>query len=217
MASTMNIPIARTSLLENEIQSVIAPLESGWLVQGPKVQEFESKWSEFTGSKNSLAVTSCTTALHLSLAALGFGPGDEAIVPAFTWISTANVVEHLGGKVIFCDIDPLTFNIDVSQIEGKITANTKAILPVHLFGLSADMHPINEIAKRHNLWVIEDAACGFGARYHGAHVGTLGTTGCFSFHPRKAITTGEGGMVTTSDAELADKNTMSKRSWGNDV
>ena len=205
MTSTMNIPIARTSLLENEIQSVIAPLESGWLVQGPKVQEFEAKWSEFTGSKNSLAVTSCTTALHLSLAALGFGPGDEAIVPALTWISTANVVEHLGGKVIFCDIDPLTFNIDVNQIEGKITANTKAILPVHLFGLSADMHPINEIAKRHNLWVIEDAACGFGARYHGAHVGTLGTTGCFSFHPRKAITTGEGGMVTTSDADLADK------------
>ena len=205
MASTMKIPIARTSLLENEIQSVIAPLESGWLVQGPKVQEFESKWSEFTCSENSLAVTSCTTALHLSLAALGFGPGDEAIVPAFTWISTANVVEHLGGKVIFCDIDPLTFNIDVSQIEGKITANTKAILPVHLFGLSADMQPINEIAKRHNLWVIEDAACGFGARYHGAHVGTLGTTGCFSFHPRKAITTGEGGMVTTSDSELAER------------
>jgi len=205
MISKMNIPIARTSLLENEIQSVMAPLESGWLVQGPKVQEFEAKWSEFTGSKNSLAVTSCTTALHLSLAALGFGPGDEAIVPALTWISTANVVEHLGGKVIFCDIDPLTFNIDVSQIEGKITANTKAILPVHLFGLSAHMHPINEIAKRHNLWVIEDAACGFGAKYHGAHVGTLGTTGCFSFHPRKAITTGEGGMVTTSDADLADK------------
>jgi len=201
----MNIPIARTSLLENEIQSVIAPLESGWLVQGPKVQEFESKWSEFTGSKNSLAVTSCTTALHLSLAALGFGPGDEAIVPAFTWISTANVVEHLGGKVVFCDIDPETFNIDVSQVEGKITSKTKAILPVHLFGLSADMNPINEIAKRHNLWVVEDAACGFGATYFGQHVGTLGTTGCFSFHPRKALTTGEGGMVTTSDSELADK------------
>ena len=172
----MNIPIARTSLLENEIQSVIAPLESGWLVQGPKVQEFESKWSEFTGSKNSLAVTSCTTALHLSLAALGFGPGDEAIVPAFTWISTANVVEHLGGKVVFCDIDPETFNIDVSQVEEKITSKTKAILPVHLFGLSADMNPINEIAKRHNLWVVEDAACGFGATYFGQHVGTLGTT-----------------------------------------
>jgi dTDP-4-amino-4,6-dideoxygalactose transaminase len=201
----MNIPIARTSLLENEIQSVIAPLESGWLVQGPKVQEFESKWSKFTGSKNSLAVTSCTSALHLSLAALGFGPGDEAIVPAFTWISTANVVEHLGGKVVFCDIDLETFNIDVSQVEGKITSKTKAILPVHLFGLSADMNPINEIARRHNLWVVEDAACGFGATYFGQHVGTLGATGCFSFHPRKALTTGEGGMVTTSDSELADR------------
>ena len=205
MKSTMNVPIARTNLLDSEIQSVIAPLESGWLVQGPRVQDFESKWSTFTRSENSLAVTSCTTALHLSLAALGFGPGDEAIVPAFTWISTANVIEHLGGKVVFCDIDPLTFNIDVSQIESKITTKTKAILPVHLFGLSADMHPINEIAKRHNLWVIEDAACGFGAKYHGLHVGTLGTTGCFSFHPRKAITTGEGGMVTTSDSDLADK------------
>ena len=205
MKPIMNVPIARTNLLDSEIQSVIAPLESGWLVQGPKVQDFESKWSIFTGSENSLAVTSCTTALHLSLAALGFGPGDEAIVPAFTWISTANVVEHLGGKVVFCDIDPVTFNMDVSQIEGKISPKTKAILPVHLFGLSADMSPINEIAKRHNLWVIEDAACGFGAKYHGAHVGTLGTTGCFSFHPRKAITTGEGGMVTTSDADLADK------------
>ena len=136
---------------------------------------------------------------------MGFGPGDEAIVPAFTWISTANVVEHLGGKVIFCDIDPITFNIDVDQIEDKISSKTKAILPVHLFGLSANMDPINEIAKKHNLWVIEDAACGFGATYKGRHVGTLGTTGCFSFHPRKAITTGEGGMVTTADANLAEK------------
>jgi len=205
MKMKLNVPIARTSLLDTEIQSVLAPLQSGWLVQGPKVQEFESKWSNFTGSENSLAVTSCTTALHLSLAALGFGPGDEAIVPAFTWISTANVVEHLGGKVVFCDIDPLTFNIDVGQLESKITPRTKAILPVHLFGLSANMDPINEIAKSNKLWVIEDAACGFGATYRGAHVGTLGTTGCFSFHPRKAITTGEGGMVTTSDSSLADK------------
>ena len=205
MKPIMNVPIARTNLLDSEIQSVIAPLESGWLVQGPKVQEFESKWSSFTFSENSVAVTSCTTALHLSLAALGFGPGDEAIVPAFTWISTANVIEHLGGKVIFCDIDPLTFNIDVGQIESKISPKTKAILPVHLFGLSADMSPINDIAKLHNLWVIEDAACGFGAKYYGAHVGTLGTAGCFSFHPRKAITTGEGGMVTTSDSNLAGK------------
>ena len=201
----MKVPIARTQLLQNEIESVLTPLETGWLVQGPKVNEFESKWSEFTHAKNSIAVTSCTTALHLSLAALGFGKDDEAIVPAFTWISTANVVEHLGGKVVFCDIDPLTFNIDPNQIEEKITNKTKAILPVHLFGLSADMDPINEIAKRRGLWVVEDAACGFGAKYKGLHVGNLSNAGCFSFHPRKAITTGEGGMVTTDNTELADK------------
>jgi dTDP-4-amino-4,6-dideoxygalactose transaminase len=199
------IPIARTSLTNGEIKSVLEPLRSGWLVQGPKVREFEERWSAFTGAKHSIAVTSCTTALHLSLAALGFGPGDEAIVPAFTWISTANVVEHLGGKVVFCDIDLRTFNIDPTQIESRITKKTRAILPVHLFGLAADMDAILAIARRHNLLVVEDAACGFGAKNLGRHVGTFGNTGCFSFHPRKAITTGEGGMITTDDDLLAEK------------
>lgn len=201
----MNVPIARTSLTEAEIQSVLGPLHSGWLVQGPKVREFEEKWSAFTGAKHSIAVTSCTTALHLSLAALGLQPGDEVIVPAFTWIATANVVEHLGGTVVFCDIDLNTFNIDVEQLKQKITPKTKAIIPVHLFGLAAEMNEINLIAKQHGLWVVEDAACGFGSRYHGQHVGALGDTGCFSFHPRKAITTGEGGMITTQDDALAEK------------
>lgn len=204
-SSMMNIPIARTSLLEAEIQSVLEPLRSGWLVQGPKVREFEEKWSAFTGVKHSVAVTSCTTALHLSLVALGFKPGDEAIVPAFTWISTANVIEHLGGKVVFCDIDLRTFNLDVSQLEKLVTPRTKAILPVHLFGLSADMSGILDFAKKYKLLVVEDAACGFGARYQGKHVGAFGDAGCFSFHPRKAITTGEGGMVTTNSDVLADK------------
>ena len=199
----MNIPIARTSLTEEEIQSVLGPLRSGWLVQGPKVREFEEKWSAFTGSRHSVAVTSCTTALHLSLAALGFGPGDEAIVPAFTWIATANVIEHLGGKVVFCDIDLETFNIDIDQLEGAITSRTRAIVPVHLFGLPVDMKPLLALAERHDLWVVEDAACGFGSMYQGRHVGTFGNTGCFSFHPRKAITTGEGGMITTQDEALA--------------
>ncbi len=201
----MNIPIARTSLTEREIESVLEPLRSGWLVQGPKVREFEEKWSAFTGARHSIAVTSCTTGLYLALAALGFGPGDEAIVPAFTWIATANVVEHLGGKVVFCDIDLRTFNIDVEQIERNITPRTRAILPVHLFGLAADMAHIIDIAERHNLWIVEDAACGFGTRYHGQHVGTFGHAGCFSFHPRKAITTGEGGMITTQNDALAEK------------
>jgi len=201
----MNVPIARTSLTEQEIESVLGPLRSGWLVQGPKVREFEEKWSRFTGARHSIAVTSCTTALHLSLAAMGFGPGDEAIVPAFTWIATANVVEHLGGKVVFGDIDLNTFNLDVEPLAQKITSRTKAILPVHLFGLAADMDPIIQLAKRHGLWIVEDAACGFGSRYYGRHVGTLGNTGCFSFHPRKAITTGEGGMITTHSDALAEK------------
>ena len=136
---------------------------------------------------------------------LGFGSGDEAIVPAFTWISTANVVEHLGGKVVFCDIDLETFNIDISQIESKVTKRTKAILPVHLFGLAANMDPIIELANKYDLFVVEDAACGFGSRYKEKYVGTIGNAGCFSFHPRKAITTGEGGMVTTNDDGLAEK------------
>jgi dTDP-4-amino-4,6-dideoxygalactose transaminase len=201
----MKIPIARTNLTEAEINSVLEPLRSGWLVQGPKVEQFEKKWSDFTGAKYSIAVTSCTSALHLSLVALGIKPGDEVIVPAFTWISTANVVEHVGAKLVFCDIDINTFNIDVAQIESKITKYTKAIIPVHLFGLAADMSVINNIAKKYNLKVVEDAACGFGSRYHKQHVGTFGNTGCFSFHPRKAITTGEGGMITTNDKILAEK------------
>jgi dTDP-4-amino-4,6-dideoxygalactose transaminase len=201
----MNVPIARTSLLESEIQSVMEPLRSGWLVQGPKVREFEEKWSAFTGAKHSIAVTSCTTGLHLSLAAMGIQPGDEVIVPAFTWIATANVVEHLGAKVVFCDIDLETFNLDVQQLASLVTIKTKAILPVHLFGMAADMGAINAFAKQHKLWVVEDAACGFGSRYQGQHVGTLGHAGVFSFHPRKAITTGEGGMITTQDDELAAK------------
>jgi dTDP-4-amino-4,6-dideoxygalactose transaminase len=200
-----NVPIARTSLTEAEIESVLAPLRSGWLVQGPKVKAFEDKWSEFTGAPYSAAVTSCTAALHLSLAALGFAPGDEAIVPALTWIATANVVEHLGGKVVFCDIDLETFNLDVKQLAGKITPRTRAILPVHLFGLAADMDPILALARERGLWVIEDAACGFGCRYKGRHVGSFGDAGCFSFHPRKAITTGEGGMVTTNDEDLINR------------
>lgn len=171
----MKIPISRTDLSETEINSVLEPLGTGWLVQGPKVREFEEKWSAFTEARNSIAVTSCTSALHLSLAALGFGSGDEAIVPAFTWISTANVIEHLGGKVVFCDIDLKSFNLDLDQIESKISLNTKAILPVHLFGLPVNMEPVLALAKKHDLWVVEDAACGFGSRLKEKHVGTFGT------------------------------------------
>ncbi len=205
MSTTRSVPIARTALTDSEIESVLEPLRSGWLVQGPKVRAFEDAWCGFTGAEHSIAVTSCTSALHLSLAALGFGPGDEAIVPALTWISTANVVEHLGGTVRFCDIDPVTFNIDVAQAEALVGPKTRAILPVHLFGLPADMKAVETLAAKHDLWIVEDAACGFGSRIEGTHVGAFGHPGCFSFHPRKAITTGEGGMVTTNDEGFATK------------
>ncbi len=201
----MKIPIAKTKLTDEEFKIISKPLKSGWLVQGEFVEEFEKRFSQYTGAKHSIAVTSCTTALHLSLSALNFKIDDEAIVPAFTWISSANVIEHLGGKVTFCDIDLKTFNMDINKIERLITPKTKAIVPVHLFGLAANMDEIIDLSKKHNLLVIEDAACGFGAKYKGKHVGTIGDTGCFSFHPRKAITTGEGGMITTNNDKLAEK------------
>ena len=198
----MRIPITKPYFGEEERKAVLEPLESGWVVQGPKVAEFERCFAEFCGAKFAIATSSCTAALHLSLSALGIGPGDEVLLPSFTFVATANAVEYTGAQPVFCDIDLTTFNIDVAEIERRITQRTKAILPVHLFGLSAPMAPIQEIAEQHGLRIIEDAACGFGTFYRGKHVGTFGTTGCFSFHPRKAITTGEGGMITTNDPDL---------------
>jgi len=199
----MKIPITKPYFGPEEREAILKPLESGWVVQGPFVEEFEQKFSAFTQSPHSVATSSCTTALHIAVAALRLQPGDEVIVPAFTWVSTANVVEYMGAKPVFCDIDLKTFNIDTKQIESLITARTVGIIPVHLFGLCADMNPILDLAQNHNLWVIEDAACALGAWDQGRHAGTMGTMGCFSFHPRKSITTGEGGMITTQQENLA--------------
>lgn len=196
------IPITKPYLGAEEMAAVQRPLESGWLVQGPFVAEFERKFAQFTGARSAVATTSCTTALHMAADALGVSPGDEVIVPAFTWVSTANVIESLGGRAVFCDIDLDTFNIDVRAIEPLLTGRTVGLLPVHLFGLTADMDPILDLARSKGAWVLEDAACGFGAWYRGRHAGTIGDAGCFSFHPRKSITTGEGGMVTTANEEL---------------
>jgi perosamine synthetase len=200
------IPITKPYFTSEAYEAIQKPLETGWVVQGPFVQEFEQKFSLYTGSPHSVATSNCTTALHISVAALGLKPGDEVIVPAFTWISTANVVEYMGARPVFCDIELSSFNLDVSRIEELITPRTVGIIPVHLFGLCADMDPLMELAGKYGLWVVEDAACAFGAWYKGRHAGTIGTTGCFSFHPRKSITTGEGGMLTTrsdSHATLA--------------
>ena len=177
-------------------------MESGWIVQGPCVKKFEEKFAAFTGAPYAAAASSCTTALHMAVAALGLKPGDEVIVPAFTWVATPNVVEYMGARPIFCDIDLKTFNIDVNKMEALITSRTVGLLPVHLFGLCADMGPLLKIAQKHHLWVVEDAACAMGARYQGTHAGLIGDIGCFSFHPRQSITTGEGGMVTTRRQEI---------------
>lgn len=196
-----------------ELQAVQLPLESGWVVQGPYVKKFEEKFSDFTGARSSVATSSCTTALHIAVAALRLQPGDEVIVPAFTWVATANVVEYMGAKPIFCDVDLRTFNIAVEQIEALITPRTVGIIPVHLFGLCAEMEPILGLARKHRLWVVEDAACAFGSWYRGQHAGTFGQMGCFSFHPRKSITTGEGGMITTQQEDL-DRLSRSLRDHG---
>lgn len=201
----MRIPITKPYFGEEERAAVLEPLDTGWVVQGPKVAEFERLFAEYAKVPYTLATTSCTTALHLALVALGVGPSDEVILPAFTFVATANVIEHQRARPVFADIDLRTFNMDVSQIESRITERTKVIMPVSLFGLSADMKPILELACKHDLYVIEDAACGVGAWYHGHHAGTLADIGGVSFHPRKAITTGEGGMVLTNNEELAEK------------
>jgi perosamine synthetase len=209
----MRIPIAKCVFGEEELLAVQKPLETGWVVQGPFVRQFEEKFSNFTGAPFSVATSSCTTALHIAVAALGLKPGDEVIVPAFTWVASANAVEYMGARPIFCDIDLNTFNIATDQIEALITPRTVGIIPVHLFGLCADMQPIMDIAKRHSLWVVEDAACAFGAYYRERHAGTFGGTGCFSFHPRKSITTGEGGMITTQREDV-DRLARSLRDHG---
>jgi dTDP-4-amino-4,6-dideoxygalactose transaminase len=201
--SDRTIPITKAVFDETDLAIIQEPLKSGWVVQGKYVKEFEDMFAVLTRSPHAVAVSSCTTALHVAVAALGLKPGDEVIVPAFTWIATPNCVEYMGAKPVFVDVDLRTFNLDVTQLESKITNRTRGIIPVHLFGLAADMDPILEIARRHGLWIVEDAACGFDTWYKGRHVGTDGEFGCFSFHPRKAITTGEGGMITTADAKRA--------------
>jgi perosamine synthetase len=208
-----NIPITKGVFGPEEFAAIQKPLETGWLVQGPYVREFEDKFCQFSGAPHSIATTSCTTALHIAVAALGLKPGDEVIVPSFTWIATANAIEYLGAKPVFCDIDLTTFNLDVSQVESLITSRTVGLLPVHLFGLCAEMDTIRKIADKHHLWIVEDAACAFGAWYRGRHAGTMSDAGCFSFHPRKSITTGEGGMITTARPDL-DKLARSLRDHG---
>jgi perosamine synthetase len=200
---TMKIPICRPVFDKKEYRLITKPLDSGWVVQGPYVKSFEEKLAHYTGAKYAVAVNSCTSGQFIMSRIIGLNPGDEVIVPAFTWISTANSIEFLGARAVFCDIDIETFNIDVSQIEKKITRRTKAIYPVHLFGLPANMTEIMKLARKYGLKVVEDCACGLGGKIDGRHCGLFGQGGILSFHPRKSITTGEGGMIITNDCKTA--------------
>ena len=203
MDAERRIWLARPYTDEAELEEVRAVLASGYLTQGPKVAEFEALVAERVGTPHAFAVTSATTALHLSLAAAGIGSGDEVLVPDFTFPATANVVVQLGARPVLVEIDLDTFGINAADLEAKVTDRSRAIMPVHAFGLAADIDQVMEIAARHRLAVIEDAACALGATHRGRACGSIGLAGCFSFHPRKSITTGEGGMITTADDELA--------------
>jgi perosamine synthetase len=201
----MQVPITKVEFDSNEEKALIGVLRSGWIMQGPKVAEFEKAFAAYVGSKEAVAVSSCTTALHLALVVLGIGRGDEVIAPSLSFIATANSVLYCGATVRFADIDERTFNANPDSIKAMITSRTKAIMPVDQIGLPCDYEKILTIAKDHNIPVVADSACALGAEFSGRRVGSIARLHCFSFHPRKIITSGEGGMITTNEPELAAK------------
>jgi dTDP-4-amino-4,6-dideoxygalactose transaminase len=213
------LPFALPLIGDEEIEGVLTCLRSGWLTTGQKVKQFEQEFAAAFGVKHAIAVNSCTAALHLALEAVGVGPDDEVITTPMTFTATAAVIEHLGGKPVLVDVEPGTLNIDPTKIEAAITPRTKALLPVHFTGQAADMDPILEIAKRHRLPVIEDAAHAIPTKYKGRMIGNVGDITCFSFYATKNLTTGEGGMITTNDDAKAERmrlmalHGMSKDAW----
>ncbi len=205
------IPVCEPLLSGKELEYVADCLKTNWISsQGKYVREFEERFANYCGCKYGISTTSGTTALHLALASLGIGAGDEVIIPAFTMIATAFAVVYTGAKPVLVDAEPETWNIDVAKIEEKITPRTKAIMPVHIYGHPCDMDPIMEIAQKHDLWVIEDAAEAHGAEYKGRKAGGIGYVNCFSFYANKIITCGEGGMVVTNDEEITEKARLLK-------
>jgi perosamine synthetase len=198
------IALARPHLGVEEETAVLEVLRSGWLTQGPRVAQFEADFAGYVGAPHAVAVTSCTTALQLTLVALGIAPGDEVICPSHSFIATANAIVHSGATPVFADIDERTFNINAATVQAVLTPRTRAILVVHQVGLPADLADLMALARARDLLLIEDAACAIGSEYQGVRIGRPhGVAACFSFHPRKILTTGEGGMITTASAELA--------------
>lgn len=201
----MKIPLTIPYLNTKEEHEVIQTLRSGWVTQGPQVSRFEELIKNHTHARYAVATSSATTALHICLLLLGIKSGDEVIVPSFTFIATSNVVLHVGATPVFVDVDYNTLNINPSLIEAKITKKTRAIIPVDYVGIPSDMNAISKIAKKYNLFVIEDAAAALGSRYNGKQIGSIADLTCFSFHARKIVTTGEGGMITTNNKLYAQQ------------
>lgn len=213
------LPVATAVFGKEEEKEIIDTLRSGWITLGPKTKKFEENLAEYVGAKYAIALNSCSAALHLSMLALGIKKGDEVITTPLTFAATANSIIHAGGKPVFADIDPRTFNIDPKEIEKKITKKTKAILPVDYGGQPVDLDAIKKIAEKYGLFVVEDAAHTIGAKYKGQNIGTIADMTCFSFHPVKNMTTGDGGAIATNNKEFAEKimmlrvNGMDKESW----
>ncbi|MCA1580913.1 MAG: DegT/DnrJ/EryC1/StrS aminotransferase family protein [Acidobacteria bacterium] len=204
------LPFARPSIGEEEIAELIDTLKSGWITTGPKVERFTAEFAAYVGGRFAVPVSSATGGLHVALLALGIGPGDEVITTPMTFVATLNTIVHCGAVPVLVDIDRATLNIRAEEIEKKITPRTKAILPVHYVGQPADLDPILEIASRRGVAVLEDAAHAVGSEYRGKRIGCFPTTSVFSFHPNKNMTTGEGGMVVTSDEAVFEKASLLK-------
>lgn len=192
------IPIAKPYLTADEAQAAYDTILTGWITQGPRVAEFEEKFAAYTGAKYAVAVSNCTTALHLAMIVAGVGPGDEVICPSMSYIATANCIRYVGAIPVFAEINPANYNLDVEDAARKITSKTKAILLVHQIGMPADIDAFRQLAEKHGLKLIEDAACAAGSSYKGAKIGSHSELVCFSLHPRKVISTGDGGFVTTN-------------------
>lgn len=193
------IPIAKPYLTKDEAQAAYDTILTGWITQGPRVAEFEQKFAAYTGSEYAVAVSNCTTALHLALIVAGIKEGDEVICPSMSYIATANSIKYVGAKPVFAEVNPVNYNLDVKDTEQRITKKTKAILLVHQIGMPADIDSFRELAEKYSLVLIEDAACAAGSAYKGKKIGSHSSLVCFSFHPRKVISTGDGGMITTNN------------------
>jgi len=213
------IPFYRTPITPRQVAAVAKTLKSGWITTGPICHELESRLAEYIGAKHAIGVNSCTAGLHLALIAAGIGPGDEVITTPFTFVSSAEVIVHSGATPVFADIDPNTFNLDPKSVAAQITSKTKAILPVHIAGLPCDLHAIEELAREHNLKIVHDAAHAIGAEYKGRKIGSTKDITSFSFYATKNITSGEGGLITTSNGKWADKirclclHGMDRQAW----